>query len=163
MMNILLVRVDDRFIHGQILEAWIPFLKAQSVIVANDTLADDDFQKTIMSMAIPDRINLRIVSLDRALSLNEDKDLNEKRALVIVSSIKDAFRLHMNGLSFMKLNIGNNKGTDNSRQISYSVWVSEEDLEMLGILMERGVCVNLQSVPRERNIDMKSIMHMVTK
>lgn len=55
-MNILLVRVDDRFIHGQILESWIPFLKAQSVVVANDALASDHFQKTIMSMAIPDRI-----------------------------------------------------------------------------------------------------------
>lgn len=161
-MKILLVRVDDRFIHGQILEAWIPFLKAQSVIVANDTLADDEFQKTIMSMAIPDRIKLRIVSIERALTLKADKELNEKRALVIVSSIIDAYRLHTNGLDFTKLNIGNNKGTDTSKQISYSVWLGQEDLEMLSVLMDRGVEVNLQSVPRERNIDMKSIIHMVT-
>lgn len=160
-MNILLVRVDDRFIHGQILEAWIPFLKAQSVIVVNDTLANDDFQKTIMSMAIPDRIKLRIVTIDDVLSLRDEKDLDDKRTLVIVSSIKDAFSLHTIGLDFSNLNLGNNKGTDSSKQISYSVWVDEDDLKMLCELMENGIDINLQSVPRERNIDMRSIMNMV--
>ena len=160
-MNILLVRVDDRFIHGQILEAWIPFLNAQSVIVANDTLASDDFQKTIMSMAIPERINLRIVPIDQVLTLHNDKELDGKRALVIVSSIKDAYRLHTIGFEFSRLNIGNNKGTATSKQISYSVWVDQEDLEMLSLLMDQGVDVSLQSVPRERNIDMKSVLHMV--
>ncbi|HQP30651.1 MAG TPA: PTS sugar transporter subunit IIB, partial [Deltaproteobacteria bacterium] len=55
-MNIVLVRVDDRLIHGQILESWIPFIKAQCVVVANDALAGDQFQRAILSMAIPDRI-----------------------------------------------------------------------------------------------------------
>ncbi len=161
-MNILLVRIDDRFIHGQILEAWIPFLKAQSVIVANDALAQDDFQITIMSMAIPERIKFRIVTLDGMVALYDDPELNGKRTLVIVSSIKDAYRLSTLGVVFTDLNIGNNKGTDTSKQISYSVWVDKEDLKMLGTLMEKGIYVSLQSVPRERNIDMKSIIDMVT-
>jgi mannose/fructose/N-acetylgalactosamine-specific phosphotransferase system component IIB len=161
-MNVLLVRVDDRFIHGQILEAWIPHLKAQNVVVVNDALACDHFQKTIMSMAIPERISLRIVPLDEALSLSDDSDLDEKRTLVIVSNIKDAYLLFMEGFIFMKLNIGNNKGSDSAKQISYSVWIDEEDLDMLKELMDRGVEVSLQSVPRERNIDMKSILSMVS-
>lgn len=160
-MNILLVRVDDRFIHGQILESWIPYLKAQSVVVINDTLACDHFQKTIMSMAIPDRITLRIIPLDEALSLDRDKALDEKRTLVIVSSVKDAYALYSRGFTFPKLNIGNNKGGDCAKQISYSVWVDQEDLTMLRKLMDEGVDVSLQSVPRERLIDMKSIFDMV--
>lgn len=160
-MNILLVRVDDRFIHGQILESWIPHLQAQSVIVVNDALACDHFQKTIMSMAIPDRIMLRIVSLSQARCLAEDNELRDKRTLVIVSSIKDAYMLYADGFAFLKLNIGNNKSADGSRQLSYSVWVDEEDLAMLKRLMDNGVEVSLQSVPRERLIDMKSILDMV--
>jgi D-glucosaminate PTS system EIIB component len=160
-MNIILVRVDDRFIHGQILESWIPFLKAQSVIVVNDTLACDHFQKTIMSMAIPDRIALRIVPLDDAPGLVRDKELDEKRTLVIVSSIKDAYTLYSKGFTFTKLNIGNNKGGDSSKQVSYSVWVDKEDLALLKSLMDKGVDVSLQSVPRERVIDMRSILGMV--
>lgn len=161
-MNVLLVRVDDRFIHGQILESWIPHLKAQNVVVVNDALACDHFQKTIMSMAIPERISLRIVSLEEAPALLDDCVLEDKRTLVIVASIKDAHTLFMKGFIYMKLNIGNNKGNEEAKQISYSVWIDEEDLDMLKELMDRGVEVSLQSVPRERNIDMKSILSMVS-
>ncbi len=160
-MNILLVRVDDRFIHGQILESWIPHLQAQSVIVVNDALACDHFQKTIMSMAIPERIMLRIVSLSQAHCMAENEEPDEKRTLVIVSSIKDAYALYAGGFGFPKLNIGNNKSTECSKQLSYSVWVDEEDLMLLKKLMDNGVEVSLQSVPRERFIDMKSILDMV--
>jgi mannose/fructose/N-acetylgalactosamine-specific phosphotransferase system component IIB len=160
-MNVLLVRVDDRFIHGQILESWIPHLKAQSVVVANDTLACDQIQKTIMSMAIPERIKLRIVTLDDAVHLKDDRELDGKRTLVIVSNIKDAHRLFSLGLEFNKLNIGNNKTANSSRQISYSVWVDSEDMSLIKALMDNGIEVTLQSVPRERLIDMKSIIDMV--
>lgn len=160
-MNVVLVRVDDRFIHGQILESWIPHLKAQGVIVVNDMLANDQIQKTIMSMAIPDRIRLKIVNHKDAVDLVDDCDFQDKKCLVIVSSIKDAWLLFSNGFVFTKLNIGNNKAAGPSKQISYSVWVTYEDLELIGDLMGRGVEVTLQSVPRERLIDMKSIIDMV--
>jgi PTS system mannose-specific IIB component len=160
-MNVVLVRVDDRFIHGQILESWIPHLKAQGVIVANDGLAGDQIQKTIMSMAIPERIKLKIVYLKDAVHLQGDRELNEKRCLVIVSTIKDAYRLFSSGFTFTRLNIGNNKASGPSKQLSYSVWVDREDLDLMKALMDKGVEVTLQSVPRERLIDMKSIIDMV--
>ena len=160
-MNVLLVRVDDRFIHGQILESWIPHLKAQSVVVVNDALAGDQIQKTIMSMAIPERILLKIVSVPDASCLLNEREFKEKQCLVIVSNIKDAFRLYSNGLTFTKLNIGNNKAVGPSQQISYSVWVDKEDLDLVKALMDKGVEVTLQSVPRERLIDMKSIIDMI--
>jgi mannose/fructose/N-acetylgalactosamine-specific phosphotransferase system component IIB len=160
-MNVLLVRVDDRFIHGQILESWIPHLKAQSVVVANDDLASDQIQKTILSMAIPERMKLRIVSLEDSQRLRNDKELDGKRTLVIVSSIKDASRLYTLGMEYTRLNIGNNKASESSTQLSYSVWVDKEDLDLIKSMMEKGVEVFLQSVPRERLIDMKSIIDMV--
>ena len=48
-----------------------------------------------------------------------------------------------------------------SRQVSYSVWVDREDLRLVRELIEKGVEVTLQSVPRERCIDMRSILDMV--
>ena len=160
-MNIVLARVDDRFIHGQILESWIPHLNARGVIVANDDLARDQFQKTIMSLAIPDRITLRVVSVKESIGLKEDREFLNKPTLLIVSSIKDAFRIFDSGLCFKRLNIGNMRTCDGSMQISYSVWIDREDQELLKRFLMIGVQVNLQSVPRERDIDIRSIIDMV--
>ncbi|HOM29073.1 MAG TPA: PTS sugar transporter subunit IIB [Deltaproteobacteria bacterium] len=160
-MNIVLVRVDDRFIHGQILESWIPHLNVQGVVIVNDELACDQIQKTIMSMAIPERILLRIVGFDGAARMDEDCELDGKRTLVIVSSIKDAHRLLTAGVGYKRLNIGNNKASSNACQISYSVWMDEEDRRLVNEIMEQGVEITVQSVPRERSIDLKSLIGAV--
>lgn len=160
-MDIVLVRVDDRLIHGQILESWIPSLNVQSVVVANDCLAHDQFQRAILSMAIPDRINLSIVPVDDIRLLEHDAELDGKITLIIVSSIRDAYRLHECGLAYDKLNLGNMKGGSSATQISYSMWVSDDDVERMKALVDAGVLVTLQSVPREREVDLKSILQAV--
>jgi len=44
MMDIALVRVDSRLVHGQIIEAWVPYLKIRCICVANDEVANDFFR-----------------------------------------------------------------------------------------------------------------------
>ena len=36
MMGVVLIRVDSRLIHGQILEAWIPHTRADALLVVDD-------------------------------------------------------------------------------------------------------------------------------
>jgi len=160
-MNVELVRVDDRLIHGQILESWIPFLNAQAVMVANDELASDDFQRVIMSMAIPDRIKLSIVAVEEACKIRQDTGFKDLRTLVLVYSIKDAYRLFSTGFTYARLNIGNNKASSFSKQVSCSVWINEEEIKLIRLIMDYDVEIHMQSVPRERDIDMKSIIDMV--
>ena len=38
---VILVRVDDRLLHGQIICSWVPYLKADSLIVCSDEAASD--------------------------------------------------------------------------------------------------------------------------
>ncbi len=59
-LNIELVRVDNRLVHGQILESWVPHVKAQCIIVADDAIAGDVLNKTVIRMAVPSEIELII-------------------------------------------------------------------------------------------------------
>ena len=158
-MNIVLIRVDDRLIHGQILESWLPYLKAKCVVVANDLLAEDSFQMAILSMAVPERIKLRMVSVDSVGELNSDLELSGKTSLVIVSSVLDAYRIIQNGISAGKINLGNMRSSGADKQLMYSFWVRQEDIVMLKEMITQGISVNLQSVPREKEIDIKDILN----
>ena len=129
-MNIVLIRVDDRLIHGQILESWLPYLKAQCVVVANDTLAEDQFQMAILSMAVPERIKLRMVNVDSVKELAEDPELSGKTTLIIVSSVLDAYRIIQNGI-LCRINLGNMRSSGAYKQLMYSFWVHKEDIMML--------------------------------
>lgn len=156
-MNIVLIRVDDRLIHGQILESWLPYLKAQCVVVANDMLAEDQFQMAILSMAVPERIRLRMVSVDSVKELSEDPELLNKTTLIIVSSVLDAYRIIQKGI-LSRINLGNMRSSGADKQLMYSFWVRKEDILMLKEMMAQGISINLQSVPREKEIDIKHIL-----
>ncbi len=156
-MNIVLIRVDDRLIHGQILESWIPYLKAQCVVVANDMLAEDQFQMAILSMAVPERIKLRMVSVESVKDLSEDPELLNKTTLIIVSSVLDAYRIVQKEIS-AKINLGNMRSSGADKQLMYSFWVNKEDILMLKEMTAQGISINLQSVPREKEIDIKHIL-----
>jgi len=157
-MNIVLIRVDDRLIHGQILESWLPYLKAQCVVVANDTLAEDQFQMAILSMAVPERIKLRMVNVDSVKELATDPELSGKTTLVIVSSVLDAYKIVQNEIISCRINLGNMRSSEADKQLMYSFWVSKQDIIMLKEILAKGISINLQSVPREKEIDIKYIL-----
>jgi len=58
MMDIALVRVDSRLVHGQIIEAWVPYLKIRCICVANDEVANDFFRETVMKLAVPQGVEV---------------------------------------------------------------------------------------------------------
>ncbi len=57
------VRVDNRLVHGQIIETWLPFTRARSIVVVNDELASDFLRQEIMSLAIPAGVHIEFVQV----------------------------------------------------------------------------------------------------
>lgn len=56
MENLVLTRIDDRLIHGQVMTAWIKQKNAVQVVVADDEVAEDDFMINVLEMAVPMRL-----------------------------------------------------------------------------------------------------------
>ncbi len=157
-MPIVLVRVDDRLIHGQILEGWLPSTRAQELLVANDAVARDDLRKMIMQSATPYSVGLVIDSVDGIASLCMESDASDVRRMIIVESPLDALRLKRAGVPFDSLNLGNLRTNDVTVCLSRSVAVGDETLRALRVIMEEGVHVSLQAVPYERPVDLFKVI-----
>lgn len=153
-MPIVLVRVDDRLIHGQILEGWLPRTRAQELLVANDAIARDDLRKMIMQSATPYTVGLVIDSVDRIASLCVEPEARDVRRMIIVENPVDALRLKRAGVPFDSLNLGNLRTNDVTVCLSRSVAVGRETLRALQVIMEEGVQVSLQAVPYEKPVDL---------
>jgi mannose/fructose/N-acetylgalactosamine-specific phosphotransferase system component IIB len=157
-MPIVLVRVDDRLIHGQILEGWLPSTRAQELLVANDAVAQDDLRKMIMQSATPYSVGLVIDSVERIASLCMESDAPDVRRMIIVENPLDALRLKRAGVPFDSLNLGNFRTNDVTVCLSRSVAVGDETLRELRVIMEEGVHVSLQTVPYERPVDLFQVI-----
>ncbi|MBM3301623.1 MAG: PTS sugar transporter subunit IIB [Deltaproteobacteria bacterium] len=162
-MPIVLVRVDDRLIHGQILESWIPSTRAQELIVANDTLADDQVQKMIMQAAIPYSVDLIIDSVLEVASILQQPEGRDVRRMVIVEDPVDALRLRRAGVVFDQLNLGNLVSSEVTICLSRTVSIGGESLQALRTILQEGIKVNIQSVPFEKAVDLSEFCQRAKK
>lgn len=145
------VRIDNRLIHGQIIETWLPYTHAKYLFVANDEAAKDSLQQQIMSLAIPQSVNCvfsDVESLPGAInSLNSTAD--HLSYLILFSSCNDVKRALDKGLSFNALNVGNIHYSPGKKQISPSVALNSEEESCLRYFLDIGIELDFRCVPND--------------
>lgn len=150
-MTTLLVRVDDRLIHGQIVEAWIPYLNINQIIVADDEVFHDPFKKKIMGMSAPPMVKVLIKTVADAVNyLKNDflHPISAFRTMMLVSSIEDTDQAVKLGLPFNRLNLGNIHYQSGKTQISASISLNRPEVSLLDDISQRGISIFVQPVPR---------------
>lgn len=63
--NILMTRIDNRLIHGQVGVTWTNSLGANLVVVANDEAAVDPVAQSLMDMVVSDGVQTRYFTLQK--------------------------------------------------------------------------------------------------
>ncbi|HZA49123.1 MAG TPA: PTS sugar transporter subunit IIB [Myxococcaceae bacterium] len=145
-----LVRVDNRLIHGQVVEAWLPHLKVARVAVADDEAAQNPLIRAAMALAVQPSIEVVIQPL-RDFNF-ERITRDDARTLVLVRDVKDAVQAKERGLKLTRLNLGNVHFATGRRQVSASVFLSPEELDQLKLLAQDGVTVDARGVPSEKPV-----------
>jgi PTS system mannose-specific IIB component len=148
-MSIVLARIDNRLIHGQVLEAWIPHVHADCIVVANDRIAGVTFQRVLMEAAVPRGIRVVIATVEEAAQFlaAEDRDY---RVLLLFADSADALKAYRLGIVFPELNLGNMHGGEGKLRYSCTIALDREDIDRLESLEEEGVRIVTQCVPADR-------------
>ena len=143
------VRVDNRLVHGQVIETWLPYTNASHLLVVNDELAADQLRQTIISLAVPSRIKLQFLKIEAAGAALTAICPDEHNTLMLVADCRDAMRVFEAGVLFPALNVGNLHYGPGKRQICSHVALSEEDEACLVQLKAHSVKLDFRCVPNE--------------
>ncbi len=149
-MSIVLARVDSRLVHGQVLEAWVPSVNADCIVVANDAVAANSFQSTIMQAAVPSSLKLIIGSLQETAEILSSAQLLKKRVLLLFINSDDALRVRRMGVDYQKLNLGNMHSAEGTNRYSCTIALDPADIENLQEIEAQGVTIVAQCVPSDR-------------
>ncbi|MFN0064146.1 MAG: PTS sugar transporter subunit IIB [Myxococcaceae bacterium] len=156
-----LVRVDSRLIHGQVVEAWIPFLRVKRVVVADDEASANPLMRAAMSMALPSTVHVEIHAVqDAAFSVLAQDNIP---TLLLLRDVPATWAAYERGLPLPKLNLGNVHFALGRKQVATSVFLSEDDLQVLQSLAQRGTDIEAQSVPAERPVRFGEILERYGK
>jgi PTS system mannose-specific IIB component len=149
---IALVRVDNRLIHGQVVEAWLPYLKVSRVVVADDEAASSPLIRAAMALAVQSAIEVQILPLAQVDFAALSRDT--VRTLVLLRDVAAVPFAKAHGLALEHLNLGNVHFGTGRRQVSPSVFLAEAELQALQGLAREGVKVDAQAVPAEKPVEL---------
>lgn len=149
-MSIVLARIDSRLVHGQVLEAWVPHVDADCIVVANDEVAGASFQRMVMQAAVPSSLKLFIATLEEAAAILSSAELLRKKVLLLFASSDDALKACTLGVSFPKLNLGNMHTSQGKDRYTCTIALDQDDIDTLKQVEEQGVKIVSQCVPADR-------------
>lgn len=149
-MPLVLFRIDDRLIHGQIVVGWVNALKADSIIVINDAVARNELQKCLLKMAVPPEIKVDIFAVDDFKLTPESKEIKEKRVIIITSNPKDCLRVVENGFKIEEINLGGMRHSENKKQYTNCIFLNDEDISVFDKLEKLGVRISVKMLPVDK-------------
>ncbi len=152
-MGLVLVRIDDRLIHGQIIEGWVRYLHVNHIVVSNNQVGNDEMQKVLMTMAVPPPLKVDIFTLSETIEELKFGTFDKSRVLILVSSPSDALFLTDRGLCVSKINVGGIHYSVGKKQVLKTISVNDDDIASFYCLHEKGIKLEVQVVPTDEGID----------
>ena len=149
-MSITAVRIDGRLIHGQVANLWTTKLGINRIMVVDDGVTTNAIEKSGLKLATPAGVKLSILSIEKAAANILAGKYDSQRLLIIAKKPDRLLRLVELGVPIKKINVGNMSQSDDSKSITRSINVIEEDIEKFKKLDEKGVELVSQMVPNDR-------------
>ncbi len=156
-MEVSVFRIDDRLIHGQIITAWIAYADAKVIVVADDKAAGDEFQQSLLKMATPSSITLKILSVSDAIKYIQSGEDGGK-VLLLMRGPQQALEFVKAGIKKEQINVGNMNMKKGKTKVLGNLWVFPEDVQAIKEIYDNGVKLEVRAVPNERSQDVLELL-----
>ncbi|CAN5891574.1 PTS N-acetylgalactosamine transporter subunit IIB [soil metagenome] len=146
-MSVLLFRVDERLIHGQVVVGWARKLRPRRIIVVDDELAGDTVEQSIYRTGIPDEIRADFLNETEAVAALLRALEETEPAFVLTADLPTMARLARGGVPIEEINVGCIHRGEGRRRVLPYVSLDEGDERLIEELERKGVRVVARDVP----------------
>lgn len=158
-MAILLYRIDDRLIHGQVVVGWGAQLGLEFIAVVDDELAKSEWEQDLFRAGLPDSITGRFLDVEEAVEAIPRWKRNKERGILLTRDVETMRRLADSGvLDGVEVNLGGLHDAPGRRRVLPYLFLSDGDCEELARLNREGVSVGAQDVPSARKVELDELL-----
>lgn len=158
-MSILLYRVDERLIHGQVVVGWGGRLHPTRIIVVDDELAASTWEQELYAAGVPFDVDTEFHSVDGAAERLEGWQGSKERVLLLTRDIATMRRLVATGLLQGKeINIGGIHHAPGRTQVLRYVFLSDAERGQLQEMSREGVEIMARDLPNARGVGLDELV-----
>ena len=147
-MPVIFARVDDRLIHGQVVQAWLPELNVDEVVIPCAKHGERNLNEALLRLSLPYEYGLTILDSHAAVKYARN---SKKRIFLLMSTLQEMADLIEDGLQIKSINIGGMHFKEN-------VFLDEHDKHLLKIIDGLGIRIETRAVPNATSITLKEAL-----
>ena len=157
-MKIVLARIDDRLIHGQVATVWAKVTGCQRIIVCDDDVAADTIRATLLKQVAPPGIKSSVISVDKAIRVYKNPKYENDKCLLLFTNPTSVLRMVEDGVNITTVNVGGMSFKEGKRQINNAVSVNDEDVASFKALSEKGIEIEYRKVDTDKRVNLMEIL-----
>jgi mannose/fructose/N-acetylgalactosamine-specific phosphotransferase system component IIB len=146
-MPVKLARIDDRLIHGQVVLGWVPSVKPDRIVVANDRVAGSDWERKFYSSCVPPEVRVSFSTIEETARQISGDLFKGEGLIVLLESARDALALVKAGVPLRDVNVGGLHYREGSVELLPFVFLTDDERTALRELVKRGITLSAQDVP----------------
>ncbi len=158
-MSVVLYRIDERLIHGQVVMGWGPQLAVEHYVVVDDELASSEWEQDLYRLGLPDAATAEFLMVRDARARLSDLDAASRRTVVLTRTVAAMSGLaEGHGLRGREVNVGGlHHAAGRTERVPY-VYLGPEEEEGLQALAAKGVEVTARDLPGSRVVDLEALL-----
>lgn len=153
---ITVARIDERMIHGQVAYAWPVAYKSDAIVAVDDEIAKDAFQKSLLEMAAPKSMRCFVLTIEKAVEFLSK--YQNKKIFIVVKSPSTYLKMIELGAKIPQINVGGIYFAEGRRQISKTVYVDDEMINVFKQLNAHNVKLEIRATPSDTSLDLMSLI-----
>ncbi|MEG0177481.1 PTS system mannose/fructose/N-acetylgalactosamine-transporter subunit IIB [Anaerorhabdus sp.] len=158
MKNVLVTRIDDRLIHGQVVTAWIKDYPINKILIADDELSQNKLMGRIYRAAAPMGVEVVLMNVNDSIQLLHENQLKGENYMVLAKTPEVIEKIIESGFVTNKIILGGMGATEKRKRFNRNVSASESEIETFRRIISKNIKIVYQLVPSDREVDIKDLL-----
>ena len=156
-MTLVLNRIDDRLIHGQVVVGWGQPLDIRFIVLVDDEVAASEWEQELYRMGVPPEMEVYFLNVGNAVAeLPRFRD--DSRQGILLTGDIDTMRRLVDAGGISSINLGGiHHRTGRTQRLRY-VFLNNDEEAALRDIATLGVSISAQDVPGARPIPLDDIL-----
>lgn len=151
-------RIDERLIHGQVVVGWGNSLRLDRIVLVNDKVAANPWERELYLACVPPDIIATIHSVDEVISLILQDGFKKEKTILLVDSPFDILRMVEGGAPVAWVNVGGLHSRGGRRRILPYLYLSAEEISAFKKLFLLGIRCECRDVPLAEKKDLSVLL-----
>ena len=156
-MTVVLYRIDDRLIHGQVVVGWGQPLDIGFIVLVDDEVASSDWEQELYRMGVPPEMDVYFHNAEDAARALADYRADSRQGIVLTGDIPTMRRL-VESAHIDAVNVGGIHFRAGRTQRLRYVFLSPDEEQELRDLAAKGARVSAQDVPGARPVPLDDLL-----